>query len=214
VRAGAEAHTGPGEAVGDVYVYRLPERTTIAQNQTKQVSFLDAQGVEAHKVYRWSAATFVSMDDPSHADSVIAFSNQAAHGLGAGLPAGAIRIYQKDSHGEAKFVGENQIDHTPQGSELAIRIGEAFDVTVKPTLVTSQELGPRHQRVTMQYELRNAKDAPVTVELRQGGLWTRSSKVLHESLTGRQVDAYTRGWSVPVPAGGKVLLTAEFEIGV
>jgi hypothetical protein len=214
VVAGSEQHTGPGEAVGDVYVYTLPERTTIAQNQTKQVSFLDQQGVEAHKVYRWEAWSFVSSDEPSHADSVVAFANQGAKGLGAGLPAGAIRVYQKDSKGEAKFVGENQIDHTPQGSELAIKLGDAFDVTVKPTLVTSTQIGPRHQRLAMSYELRNAKDAPVTVELRQGGLWTRTSKVLKESQAGRQVDAYTRGWSVAVPAGGKTVLTAEFEVGV
>jgi hypothetical protein len=214
VRAGSEAHSGPGEAVGDVYVYRLPERTTVAQNQTKQVSFLDAQGVEAHKVYRWSVGAFVNQDDPSHVDSIVAFANSSSRGLGAGLPAGTIRIYQRDSRGEAKFVGENQIDHTPQGSDLEIKLGEAFDVTVKPTIVTSTDLGPRHQRVTMQYEVRNARDEPVTVEVRQGGLWTRTSKVLHESLPGRQIDAYTHGWSAQVPANGKTMVTAEFEIGV
>jgi hypothetical protein len=214
VQAGSEARTGPGEAVGDVYVYRLPERTTVAQNQTKQVSFLDAQGVEAHKVYRWTAATFVSQDEPSHVDSVVAFSNAQARGLGAGLPAGTIRVYQKDSHGESKFVGENQIDHTPQGSQLQIKLGEAFDITVKPTIVTATDLGPRHQHVAMQYEVRNARGEAATVELDQGGLWTRTSKVLRESLPGRQVDAYTRGWSVEVPANGKVVLTAEFEVGV
>jgi hypothetical protein len=213
VQAGSERHTGPGEALGDVYIYRLPERTTVAQNQTKQVSFLDAQGVEAHKVYRWSAATFVNADEPSHVQSVISFANQGARGLGASLPAGTIRVYQKDSHGESKFVGENQIDHTPQGSEMAITIGDAFDVTVKPTIVSSTELSARHQLVAMRYALHNAKDTPVTVELRQGGLYTRTSRVTTESLPGRQVDAYTRGWSAPVPAGGDLVVTADFDIG-
>jgi hypothetical protein len=144
---------------------------------------------------------------------VIAFANQGAHGLGASLPAGTIRVYQKDSHGEAKFVGENQIDHTPQGSEMAITIGEAFDVTVKPTLVSSKELSPHHQLVSVRYDLHNAKDAPVTVELRQGGLYTRTSTMKRESLPGRQIDAYTRGWSAPVPANGDLVVTADFDIG-
>jgi hypothetical protein len=213
VQAGDERHTGPGEALGDVYIYRLPERTTVAQNQTKQVSFLDARGDEAHKVYRWSAAALVNADEPSHVQSVIAFANQGARGLGASLPAGTIRVYQKDARGQSTFVGEAQIDHTPQGSELAITIGEAFDVTVKPTLVSSQQLSPTHQLVSMRYALHNAKDTPVTVELRQGGLYTRTSVVRRESLPGRQIDAYTRGWSVPVPADGDLLLTADFDIG-
>ncbi len=155
----------------------------------------------------------MSADEPSHAQSVIAFANQGAHGLGASLPAGTIRVYQKDSHGEAKFVGENQIDHTPQGSEMAITIGEAFDVTVKPTLVSSKELSPHHQLVSVRYDLHNAKDAPVTVELRQGGLYTRTSTMKRESLPGRQIDAYTRGWSAPVPANGDLVVTADFDIG-
>jgi hypothetical protein len=213
VRAGAERHTGPGEALGDVYIYRLPERTTVAQNQTKQVSFLDAQAVEARKVYRWSATGFVNANEPSHVQSVIAFANQGAHGLGASLPAGTIRVYQKDSHGASKFVGENHIDHTPQGSEMAIVVGEAFDVTVKPTIVTSQEISRTHQLVSIRYELHNAKDTPVVVELRQGGLYTRTSVMKHESLPGRQVDAYTRGWSAPVPANGDLVITADFDIG-
>ena len=44
--AGVEAGQG-GQPLADYYLYPLPERTTVAQNQTKQVGFLDAQGVTA-----------------------------------------------------------------------------------------------------------------------------------------------------------------------
>ena len=40
--AGTEASAR--ERIGDFYLYPLPERTTIANQQTKQVSFLDARG--------------------------------------------------------------------------------------------------------------------------------------------------------------------------
>ena len=35
--------TAARERLGDFYLYPLPERTTIADKQTKQVSFLDVQ---------------------------------------------------------------------------------------------------------------------------------------------------------------------------
>src|SRR4051794_36989518 len=44
-RAGTE--TASRERLGDFYLYPLPERTTIADKQTKQVSFLDVQGAPA-----------------------------------------------------------------------------------------------------------------------------------------------------------------------
>jgi hypothetical protein len=209
---GSEARGGPGEAVGDVYLYSLPERVTVADNQTKQVSFLDARGVTARKVYRWANGAFQGTDNPTSAEVVIDFANAEARGLGTGLPAGAIRVYQRDVKGDPKFVGENQIGHVPQGSELAVKIGDAFDVTVQPTVVSNQTVSKRRNRYAMSYVLRNARSAPVTVELRQGGLW-RESKVIAESLPGRSIDAYTRGWSVPVPADGKVTLTATIETG-
>ncbi len=42
-RAGMESDGGPA-SIADYYLYPLPGRTTVAQNQTKQVSFLDVKG--------------------------------------------------------------------------------------------------------------------------------------------------------------------------
>jgi hypothetical protein len=210
VRAGSEGRTGPGAALGDVYIYSLPERTTIAENQTKQVSFLDAHGVAAHKVYRWALDGFQNADTPSSAQVVVAFANAAAGGLGAGLPAGTIRVYQRDAKGAPKFVGETPIGHTPQGSDLAVKIGDAFDVTVQPTLVSTEVVNKRRTRYSMSYRLANARPAPVTVELRQGGLMEQSA-VIAESLKGRSINAYVRGWSVAVPGAGETTLTLQIE---
>ena len=213
VQAGDEAHTGPGQALGDNYIYTLPERTTIAQNQTKQVSFIDALGVSAHKVYQFNVGGFESAENPASASVVVDFTNSTAGGLGAGLPAGTIRVYQRDEAGDPKFVGENQIGHTPQGSELAVKIGDAFDVTVQPTLVSSDAVSKHRTRYSMSYLIRNARGEPVTVELRQGGLWGRSTTVIKESLPSRRIDASTLGYSVPVAANGETTLTTTVETG-
>jgi hypothetical protein len=213
VQAGTEARTGPGEALGDFYIYTLPERTTIAQNQTKQVSFLNALGVAARKVYQFNMPAFASAENPAAAAVVVDFANSQAGGLGAGLPAGIIRVYQRDVAGDPKFVGENQIGHTPQGSELAVKIGDAFDVTVQPTLVSSEAVSKRRTRYSVSYKIRNARSTPVTVEVRQGGLWGRETTVIRESLASRKIDAFTLGWSVPVAANGETIVTAQVETG-
>jgi len=211
--AGSETNTGPGRALGDFYIYSLPERTTIAQNQTKQVSFLDAQGVTAHKVYQWNGDELISATEPAHVAVGVDFANSTGGGLGAGLPAGTVRIYERDETGAPKFVGEAPIGHTPQGSELLLKMGEAFDVTVQPTLTADEKISSTRSRYSMSYLIRNARPDAVTVEIRQGGYWGRDTKVDSSSLPARKIDAYTLGWSVPVPANGQTVLTSVVETG-
>ncbi len=45
--------SGTRGRLGDYYLYPLRERTTIANAQTKQVSFLDVQGSPARKAYEY-----------------------------------------------------------------------------------------------------------------------------------------------------------------
>ena len=213
VRGGTERNNGPGRALGDYYIYSLPERTTIAQNQTKQVSFLDANGVSARKVFEWNAAELVTATEPSHAVTAVDFANSSGGGLGSGLPAGVVRIYERDAAGAPKFVGETEIGHTPQGSELSLKFGDAFDVTVQPTLTAETRVSSTRTRYAMSYLIRNAKAQAVTVEVRQSGYFGRNTKVISESLPSRPVDAYTLGWSVPVPANGQTVLTSVVETG-
>jgi hypothetical protein len=210
-RAGTETPTGP-ESVADYYLYPLPARTTVAQNQTKQVSFLDVKGGRARKGYAWRAYGFQTLEEPQAADVAVEFTNSTAGGLGAQLPAGIVRVYVKDQAGEPKFVGENRVDHTPQGSDVSVKIGEAFDVTVQPTVVAHERSKHNHSRYRMEYVVRNARPQPVTVTLRQGGMW-RDGKVLEESLKSTRVDAYNLAWDVPVPANGETRLTAYIDTG-
>ena len=208
---GGPAETGP-TSVADYYLYPLPGHTTVAQNQTKQVSFLDAKGAAARKAYEYRAYWFETLQTPANADVAVQFSNASHAGLGHQLPAGIVRVYVRDQAGEPKFVGENRIDHTPQGSDISVKIGEAFDVTVQPTVVAQEGAGKTRSRYRMSYLVRNAKAQPVTVTVRQGGLW-REGKVIEESLKSRRLDAYNLAWDVPVPANGETTLTFTVETG-
>ena len=210
VRAGTEASGDP--SAGDLHLYPLPERTTVADKQTKQVGILTAKAVPAKKVYRYEAYGFASQTEPQHADVAVGFSNSAAAGIGRPLPAGTVRVYQRDASGQAQFVGESPVGHTPQGSELSLKIGEAFDVTVQPTLVSSRTRDFFLNTYQMSYTLKNARAQPVTVEVRQHGFFP-NGKVLKESSASRQADASTRVWEVQAPARGEATLTFTAQTG-
>ena len=195
VQPGTE--TAQRERLGDFYLYPISGRTTIANNQTKQVSFLDVQGVTARRVYSAFVPWLTSDDAPRNVSSDVAFSSSRDGGLGDALPAGTVRFYQRDASGSPQFVGENGIPHTPMGSQLSLRTGDAFDVTLQSEVEKRETItGAEYERsaryrirvdgqpvrevqidraidyyrTTMRYTLTNAKPTPVVVEVTQGGL--------------------------------------------
>jgi hypothetical protein len=190
----------------DFYVYRLPEHVTIADSQNKQVSILDTMA-RATKTYELRVRYFDGTGGAAPADVVLKFKNQAEP-----LPAGVVRVYMRDETGEQEFLGEDEIEHSPTGSDMAIKIGEAFDVTVEGTVVASEKISKTMTRYSMSYVFRNARPDPVTVDLRQERLG-HDGKVETESLPSKRIDAYTLGWSVPVPANGETTLTFTVDVG-
>jgi hypothetical protein len=54
---------------------------------------------------------------------VLRFSTSRDQGLGDALPAGTVRVYQRDARGNPQFVGESAIGHTPMGSDLGLTTG-------------------------------------------------------------------------------------------
>jgi hypothetical protein len=237
-RAGTES--GARARLGDYYLYPLPARTTVANAQTKQVSFLDVQGAPASKAYEYRVNWLQTVDTPQSASTVLKFSNSSRGGLGDQLPAGTVRVYIRDSKGQPQFIGESAIPHTPMGSELAIRTGAAFDVKVKSAVIkreritsdewertaryriTSSRTGtetltversPVYWRTTMAYTLTNARPAPVAVDLVQAGLdnYWRDTRAVNETVPGTQRSLDERLYHISVPANGQTVVTAAFD---
>jgi hypothetical protein len=194
------------QRLGDYYVYPIKQLTTVANNQTKQVSFLDAGNVKASKGYELSFYGFQSNSEPQSAEVRMRLANSKASGMGEQLPSGVVRVYMRDARGQPQFVGEDHIGHTSAGSELALKIGDAFDVTVQPALLQTRRISRRKTEYDMAYVVRSARDTPVVVTLRQDGLW-RENSVLKESIAGRRTDSDSFAWDVPVPANGEATLT-------
>ncbi len=208
VKAGTES--GKRERLGDYYLYPLAERTTIADLQTKQLSFLDVHGVPAEHAYEFQNQWLGSSNTPLSAKTVYRFSTSAHSGLGDQLPAGILRFYMRDKRGDPQFIGESRIDHTPMGSVLSLATGDAFDVKVQATTEKRTSLGAFRWRTEMHYVLTNAMPKPVTVSLLQGGLWGDTS-IKEESQKSTRRNADEAEWKVDIPANGTKTVTATFE---
>jgi len=198
------------ERLGDYYLYPLKERTTIADQQTKQVSFLDVRSAPASHGYEYRAAWMQTNEEPQSAQTIYRFSTSAGAGLGDQLPAGVVRFYIRDRGGSPQFIGENEIGHTPMGSDLSIATGDAFDVKVKSVVEHREADDLFRWKTAMRYTLTNASPKPVTVALYQQGLWG-DTRILAESQHSKRDSADDVEWDVVVPGEGKAEVTATFD---
>ncbi|MFL6840835.1 MAG: DUF4139 domain-containing protein, partial [Sphingomicrobium sp.] len=208
VRAGIQ--TPARERLGGFYLYPLPERTTIADKQTKQVSFLDVANTPAARAYEFRNGWLSTSDEPRSANSVLRFSSSRKQGLGDALPAGTVRVYQRDARGNPQFVGEHRIGHTPMGSDIGLATGQAFDVKVRPVVEERTRLSGDRWRTRMRYALTNASPKPVTVDMFQSGL-SGDTRIVQESMRSAHPNADQVRWRVPVPANGEATVTATFD---
>ena len=197
------------ERLGDYYLYPLAERTTVANAQQKQVSFLDVTAAPARKVYEYTNG-WLGSSDAASASSVLKFSTSRSGGLGDQLPAGVMRVYMRDKRGDPQFIGESQIEATPMGSSMSIRTGDAFDVKVKTVVEERTRRSSSRWRTRMRYEVTNARPEAVTVDLAQSGLWG-DVRIEQESQVSERVSADKVEWNLNVPANGSVTVTATFD---
>ena len=142
------------------------------------------------------------------------FQNRG-EGLGIPLPKGVIRVYKQDSEGNALFVGEDRIDHTPKNETVRLKLGDAFDVTADKKQTAFQKLagtGRYNYVFESAYEivLKNAKSEAVTVTVREPmpGDWA----MLSESHAHSKVASGTAEWKVAVPAEGQTTLSYRVRV--
>ncbi len=211
----AEAADMSQEALFEYHLYTLERPTTIADNQTKQVALMSAAAVPVKKElllegqnYYYSGQ-YGELGQKLKAGVFVEFANKGA-GLGIPLPKGVVRVYKKDSKGNAQFIGEDRIDHTPRNESVRLKLGEAFDVTADRKQTDFRKLGgtSRYNYVfesAYQITIKNAKSESVTVKVSEPmpGDW----QMLSESHPHTKAAANTAVWNITVPAEGKAVLT-------
>jgi hypothetical protein len=216
----ADAAEMQQESLFEYHLYTLQRPTTLAENQTKQVALMSATRVPVRKEFLLEGANFYysaqhgELGQKIKVGVFVEFDNKG-EGLGIPLPRGVVRVYKKDGQGNAQFVGEDRIDHTPKSETVRLKLGEAFDLTADKKQTAFQKLagtGRYNYVFESAYEivLKNAKAEPVTVTVREPmpGDWTMVS----ESQPHTKAASGTAEWKVAVPAEGRATLSYRVRV--
>jgi hypothetical protein len=199
------------EAFSDYHLYTLGRKTTINNNETKQVSMLGATAFPILKRYVVEGRN-VYYHNTYHPGAPIKdvvqvfyqFKNEDRAGLGMPMPAGNVRVYQSDSTGGVQFVGEDRIDHTPKDEAVNLKIGNAFDVVAERKQTDFQKIAGNTYEMEFEITLRNHKAVPITVEVNEpiGGSW----RMLQSSHEWTKTSAWAAQFSLPVTPDGTAVL--------
>jgi hypothetical protein len=205
------------EGFSEYHLYTLQRRTSIQNNESKQISLLNGTNIPVEKYlavegqqYYYRNPQGIGNAIPQPVKVFYRFKNDEKSGLGMPLPAGTVRVYQADSKGGTQFAGEDTIDHTPKDEALRIYVGNAFDVVCERKQMDYKKLASDLFEMEYQITLRNHKDGPVTVEVREpvGGDW----EVVNSNYTWTKLDATTIGFEIPVEKDGAATLDYRVRV--
>ncbi|MFK8019166.1 MAG: DUF4139 domain-containing protein [Pseudomonadales bacterium] len=203
------------ESLFEYHLYTLDRPTTISDKQKKQVSLLTASSVPVKKELvlqgnnYYYQSSYGNIGQKMKLGVFVQFDNDKKDGLGIPLPKGIVRVYKRDSKGNAQFVGEDNVDHTPNKENVRLKLGDSFDVTADKNQTNFKvvERVMSHTEYDSSYsiKLKNAKKESVTVIVREPvpGDW----KILKESRPHVKRAAGTAEWTIKVPAESSTTLT-------
>lgn len=217
------------ESVSAYQLYTLPNRTTIKDNQTKQLSLIEKNDVNYQKEGRLRSSLYFSGEYAAHFEKIhpevyYIIENKTESNLGIPLPAGVIRFYEDDSKGRLQFIGENSIRETAKGEKLELRLGNMFDVFVdgKTTNIRkiSEEILKDSTGNCPRYKLKRAYDSEIVFH--NGGdkkaeiVFTQNlppeTIIQNESLKGKAKNGEEYEWRVLLAPDSEKKLTYTAEV--
>lgn len=202
------------KAFFEYHLYDLQRKTTVKNNQTKQIALLEAPGVGVKKEYVVEGIEGIytqQWGEPSQKQDVhvkLTIKNSKENGLGQPLPGGVVRLYKKDDDGSQQFVGEDSIEHTAADEEVKLETGKAFDVVAERTQTDFKQLTSRAWESAWLVSIRNHKDEDVVVKVTEP--FAANWEIVEKSHDFKKTSAFTGEFSVPVPKKG----TAELRYRV
>jgi len=204
------------EGFFEYHLYTLEGRTTLKDNQTKQLALMSASDVPVIKELIYYGAqdyyrTSYGMPMSNQKIGVyLEVKNAKANRLGAPLPKGKVRVYKADASGSQQFIGEDWIDHTPTDERVKIKMGDAFDVVGERTQKEFRKIASGLYEVEWEIALRNHKKADQTVTVIEPvpGDW----QVLTSTYAWEKPEAHTLKFQIPVAKEGTSKLTYRVRL--
>jgi hypothetical protein len=208
------------EAFSEYHLYTLGRKTSINNNETKQVSMLSGTDFPVIKRYVVNGQSFYyhNFQRPGtplkdQVEVFYQFKNEQKGGLGMPMPAGTVRVYQADSNGGVQFVGEDRIGHTPKDEVLNLKIGNAFDVVCERNQVDFDKIAADVYEIEYAITLRNRKTTPITVEVNEP-IGAAAWRMLQSSHKYTKTAAFAAQFLVPVEAGAESVLKFRIRVNV
>ncbi len=160
----------------EYHIYNLQRRTTIKDNEKKQIEFIQAYNISTKKLYIYDGAKFNWLADVSTTDDLygercnkkvwvmLEFKNSKENNLGIPLPKGKIRVYKKDADEMLQFIGEDRIDHTPKDEVVRIYLGNAFDI-VGERILLDKKSGSDWTELKIKITIKNRKKENIEIKI-------------------------------------------------
>jgi hypothetical protein len=206
-----------GKSFFEYHIYDLQRKTTLRNNQTKQINLLDAQGFDVVKEYLvYGVRTYYNyayqeQQAKQPVNVNIKFRNSKENKLGMPLPKGIVRLYKKDDKGSLQLIGEDSIQHTPKDEEVSLKVGEAFDIVAEKKQTDFKSITTRVSESEWQITLRNRKNEDIVVDIIEPiiGNWTMVS----HSHPYEKVDAFTIRYNIPIGKDEEVKVVYRVQVG-
>ncbi len=199
----------------EYHLYTLARRTTLANNETKQMTLLEGLDVPATKIYAvesppWTVQADVRGAEKRDVQVMIEFENREENNLGMALPAGRVRVYKADTDQSLQLVGEDQLDHTPKNEKIGLILGNAFDIVAERSRSDYRKIADHVVEMGYKITIRNHKDEPVTVNVIEHvhGDW----EIIKESIPHQKRDSRTIAFEVPVQSDGETILSYRVRV--
>ncbi len=201
----------------EYHLYTLGRPTTIRDNETKQVSLLEAAGFDVKKEFvingqRYYYNNYNNPGQPikEKVGVFVQFRNAQTNKLGMPLPAGTIRLYKKDGNGNQQFIGEDKIDHTPKDEDVRVKVGDAFDIVAERKQTDYKVIARNVYEYGYEIKIRNHKDTAVNVIVNEpiGGDW----EMISSTFEAKKTAAFAAQFVVPVAKDGEATLSYRVRV--
>jgi len=216
----------PSQVFGEYRMYKLPEATTVGNNQIKQVELMTASKVPMEKSYLYDGAKLqwyrhgaywdqaYGREENKKVNVMIEFENRADRHLGIALPKGKCRVYKADRDKSLEFIGEDTIEHTARDEKVTLYIGDAFDIVGERKQTDFAKVADRVYEEAFEIKVRNHKETPVTVKVLEKLYRFAGWTVLEKNRDFEKIDSRTIIFPVQVPKDGEATVTyrVRYEI--
>jgi hypothetical protein len=196
----------PPEQLGDLKLYRVPQRTTVAAQQMKQTRLIEQHGVPFERFHTASfpAVWYGSGEYRQQSQVILRTRNDKVHQLGLPLPSGAFVIVQ-GQFGRPMLIAEPDLRDTAEDEKIELNAGASSDVNV-----VYRTLRREGKKNWLEIEITNATPGPIDFELK---LETYDNQRIVEA------DAHWKkrdgqplfGFAIPANGSRKLLVTVEFD---